>query len=81
MYVVGNYYFSDQNVIFTNKSRASYSVSLNYNIDNLPVLKNDTNDRVINGGIFYNKVNASESYEKNETWSVPIKNQIGDCSI
>ena len=23
-------------------------------------LKNDTNDRVINGGIFYNKVNASE---------------------
>jgi len=44
-------------------------------------LKNDKNDRVINGGIFYNKVNAAESYEKNETWSVPIKNQIGDCSI
>ncbi len=47
IFLTTKYYFSDQNVIFTNKSRTSYSVSLNYNIDNLPVLKNDTNDIIV----------------------------------
>ena len=38
------FYFSDQNIKETNKSRAFYSVKLNSNIQNLPLLKNDTNN-------------------------------------
>ena len=35
------YYLSDQNIIFTNKSRSSYSLFIS---QNLPLLKNDTNN-------------------------------------
>ena len=42
-------------------------------------LKNDINDRVMNGGNFFNGINASQ--EKNEYWSSPIKIQQGDCAI
>ena len=38
------FYFSDQNIRETNKSRSFYSVKLNYNTQNLPLLKNDTNN-------------------------------------
>ena len=38
------FYFSDQNIRETNKSRSFYSVELNNNIQNLPLLKNDTNN-------------------------------------
>ena len=36
------FYFSDQNVRETNKSRSLYSVELNHSTHNLPLLKNDT---------------------------------------
>ena len=38
------HYLSDQNIIFTNKSRSSYFYLTN---KNLPVLKNDTNNIII----------------------------------
>ena len=38
------FYFSDQNIRETNKSRSLYSVKQNNNIQNLPLLKNDTNN-------------------------------------
>ena len=38
------FYFSDQNIRETNKSRSYYSVELNNNTRNLPLLKNDTNN-------------------------------------
>ena len=38
------FYFSDQNIRETNKSRSFYSAELNNNIQNLPLLKNDTNN-------------------------------------
>ena len=38
------FYFSDQNIKETNKSRSFYSVELNNNTQNLPLLKNDTNN-------------------------------------
>ena len=38
------FYFSDQNIRKTNKSRSFYSAELNNNIQNLPLLKNDTNN-------------------------------------
>ena len=38
------FYFSDQNIRETNKSRSFYSAKLNSNTLNLPLLKNDTNN-------------------------------------
>ena len=42
--LTASFYFSDQNIKETNKSRAFYSVKLNNNSQNLPLLKNDTNN-------------------------------------
>ena len=39
-----SFYFSDQNVSKTNKSRSLYSVKLNNESQNLPLLKNDTSN-------------------------------------
>ena len=39
-----SFYFSDRNVSATNKSRSLYSVKLNNDTQNLPLLKNDTRD-------------------------------------
>ena len=36
------FYFSDQNIRETNKSRSFYSAELSNNTQNLPLLKNDT---------------------------------------
>ena len=38
------FYFSDQNVNRTNKSRSIYSVKMKEKTSNLPLLKNDTSD-------------------------------------
>ena len=38
------FYFSDQNIRETNKSRSFYSVKINNKTQNLPLLKNDTNN-------------------------------------
>ena len=42
--LITRFYFSDQNIIETNKSRSFYSVELNSNTQNLPLLKNDTSN-------------------------------------
>ena len=47
IFFVTNYYFSEQNFIFTNKSRSSYLVTLSNGQNNLPVLKNDTNNIIV----------------------------------
>ena len=39
--LITKYYFSEQNIIFTNKSRISYEVLLNSGKNDLPILKND----------------------------------------
>ena len=41
---ITSFYFSDQNIRETNKSRSFYSVSINKDTMNLPVLKNDTSN-------------------------------------
>ena len=41
------FYFSDQNIKETNKSRSLYSVELNNNTQNLHLLKNDTNNIIV----------------------------------
>ena len=39
-------YFSAEHIKKINKSRFNYSIELNNNMQNLPLLKNDTNDIV-----------------------------------
>ena len=42
-------------------------------------LSDDRNDRVMNGGMFFNGINASQ--KRNETYSKPITPQMGNCAI
>ena len=44
IFLVTKHYFSEKNKIFTGKTRTSYSLMANKGIENLPVLKNDTNN-------------------------------------
>ena len=44
--LVSRYYFSEKNIIKTNKSRSSYSFNLNAENINIPLLRNDTNDAI-----------------------------------
>ena len=54
-----SFYFSDQNVSATNKSRSLYSVKLNNDTQNLPLLKSDTRDII-------EYRNDKEVYRKNK---------------
>ena len=38
------FYFSEQNLVKTNKSRSIYAVKINEKTSNLPLLKNNTSD-------------------------------------
>jgi len=53
------FYFSDQNIRETNKFRSLYSVKINNNTQNLPLLKNDTNNII-------EYINDIEIYKKNK---------------
>ena len=47
IFLISKYYFSNENVILTNKSRTSYSVNPLIDYSNLPILKADTNNIII----------------------------------
>jgi len=51
------FYFSDQNIKETNKFRSLYSVKLNNNTNDLPLLKNDTKNIIV-------YINDIEIYKK-----------------
>ena len=44
IFLVTKHYFSEENIVFTNKSRSSYLLTLNNDKNDLPILKNDTNN-------------------------------------
>tara|TARA_Y100000590_G_scaffold191765_1_gene218117 strand:+ start:2699 stop:2962 length:264 start_codon:yes stop_codon:yes gene_type:complete len=44
IFLTANFYFSDENIMTVNKSRAIYPVEIINKIHNLPILKNDTAD-------------------------------------
>ena len=44
IFLTTSFYFSDQNVRLTNKSRSIYPTKLKNITQNLPLLKNDTSD-------------------------------------
>ena len=68
--LITKYYFSEQNIIFTNKSRSSYLSKINNSKNNLPVLKNDTNNIII-------YISDLEDYKnkKKKAWEELISNK------
>ena len=47
IFLASRHYFSEQNIIYTNKSRSSYALKTNKEDSNLPVLKNDTDNIIV----------------------------------
>ena len=70
IFLVTKHYFSEQNLIFTNKSRSSYSLMLNKYHNNLPLLKNDTNNVII----YKNELEEFKNKRKKRFWEKLISN-------
>ena len=70
IFIVTKYYFSEQNVIFTNKSRSSYLITSDKDKNNLPILKNDTNNIIV-------YISDLEDYKnkKKKVWEDLISNK------
>ena len=68
--LVIKYYFSEQNLIFTNKSRSSYSLKLNKYENNLPLLENDTNNVII----YKDELEEFKKNRKKRSWEELISN-------
>ena len=47
--LITRFYFSEKNTILTNKSRSSYAIN-EADLNNLPILENDTNNIIIYRG-------------------------------
>ena len=70
IFLITKYYFSEQNLIFINKSRSLYSLTLNQYEDNLPLLKNDTNNIII----YINDLEEFKNKRKKRIWENLISN-------
>jgi hypothetical protein len=68
--LVVNYYFSEDNIILVNKSRSSYSVELNVNLDNLTILENDTENIII----YLDDLKDFKSKRKKRPWEKLFSN-------
>ena len=44
MLLIAVFYFSEENIIATNKSRSSYSSQSKFDLKDLPLIENDTNN-------------------------------------
>ena len=71
IFFVTKYYFSEQNIIFTNKSRSLYLTTLGYDKNNLPVLENDTN----NINVYINDLEDFKNKRKKRFWEDLISNK------
>ena len=71
IFLISKYYFSEQNIIFTNQSRSSYETSLDNDKNNLPVLKNDTNNIII----YKNDLDEFKKKRKKRPWEKLISNK------
>jgi len=70
IFLIVKYYFSDQHIKLTNKSRSSYSVSINSENHNLPLLENDTNNIII----YKNGLEEFKKKRKKRFWEKLISN-------
>jgi len=71
IFLVTKYYFSEQNKILTNKSRSSYLVVSGNEKNNLPVLKNDTNNIIV----YINDLEDFKNKRKKRFWEKLISDQ------
>ena len=71
IFLVTKYYFSEQNLILTNKSRSSYSLTLRKYEINLPLLKDDTNNIII----YIDDLEEFKNKRKKRIWENLISNQ------
>ena len=70
IFFMTKYYFSEQNVIFVNKHRSSYLTKVDIDLNNLPVLKNDTKNIII----FMNDLEDFKKKRKKRFWEKLISN-------
>ena len=70
IFLISKYYFSEQNIVFTNQSRSSYETSLDNDKNNLPVLENDTN----NTFIYVSDLENFKNKRKKRFWEKLISN-------
>ena len=68
--LITKYYFSEKNIVFTNKSRSSYVTSLDNEKNNLPLLENDTSDVIV----YINDLEEFKSKRKKRIWEKLITN-------
>ena len=71
IFLITKYYFSEQNIIFTNKSRSSYLSEFNNSKNNLPILKNDTNNIIV----YINDLEDFKKKRKKRFWEKLISNK------
>ena len=71
IFLVTKYYFSEQNEIFTNKSRSLYLMTLGDDKNNLPILENDTNNIII----YIDDLEDFKKKRKKRFWEKLISNK------
>ena len=70
IFLISKHYFSEQNIVFTNQSRSFYEISLDNDKNNLPVLKNDTNNTII----YVSDLENYKNKRKKRFWEKLISN-------
>ena len=70
IFIITKHYFSEENILFTNKSRSSYLLTLNNDKKNLPILKNDTNNIIV----YKNDLEEFKKKRKKRLWEKLISN-------
>ena len=71
IFLITKYYFSEKNVIFINKSRTSYSLTLSEEKNSLPVLINDTNNIIV----FKDDLEEFQKKRKERIWEKLISDK------
>jgi hypothetical protein len=73
VFLISNYYFSEKNIILTNKSRSSYSWAKTLNVEDLPILINDTDNAII----YKNDLEEFKKKRKKRIWEKLISDENG----
>ena len=71
IFLVTVHYFSERNIIYTNKSRSSYLSTIDNTKNNLPTLKNDTQDIIV----YISDLDDFKNKRKKWLWEKLISNK------
>ena len=69
-FFISKYYFSEENKIYTNKSRSSYLHNFNIDAEDLILLKNDTKNIIV----YLNEIEEFKKKRKKRFWEKLISN-------